>query len=56
MKSIVTCRMVLGLVSPPIGEALSSDALQGNIGPGGIVKAQLHAVIGAEIELGQVTL
>ena len=56
IKPIACCLIVLGLVSPPIGEALPADTLQGNIGSGGVVKAQFHAVIGAEIEFGQIAL
>ncbi len=56
MKPIVTCRMVLGCVSPPIGEAFAANTLQGNIGARGVVKAKFHAMIGAEIELSQITL
>jgi len=50
------CLMDLGCVSPPIRQALSANSLQGDFGARCVVIAQLDAVIGAKIELGQVAL
>src|SRR5476649_2336447 len=48
--------MVLGCVSPPIRQALSSNTLQGHIGAHIVGIAQLNAVVHAEIELCQIAL
>ena len=42
--------------NPPIGEALSADELEGLVGAGGIIDAQLDAMVLAEIELSQITM
>ena len=39
------------LVSPPIGEALADDALQGLRGTRGVVNAKVHAVVGRSATL-----
>jgi hypothetical protein len=51
--------MYLGLevrpeASPPIGEALSFDALDGGIGAGRVIDAERFAVVVAEVKLGQI--
>jgi hypothetical protein len=56
MKSIVICRMVLGFVNPPIGEALASDPGDSFFGAHGVINPKLDAIVGAEIELGQVAI
>jgi hypothetical protein len=43
-------------MSPPIGEALAFDALDGLLGAHGVGKAEAGAVAVPEIELGQVAL
>ena len=44
------------LINPPIGKALALDPPEGLGGALGIVDAQRHAVVVAEIELGQIAV
>lgn len=56
LKRLAFCLSVCGFVSPPIREALSSDALERNIGTHRIVDAKFDAVVLAEIEFSQIAL
>src|SRR5690349_11572816 len=56
MKSSANCLTILGFVNPPISQALAINAFKSLHGAGGVIKAQLGAVVGPEIELSQITL
>ena len=56
MNPIVCCRIVLGCVNPPIGEALPGHAKQRQIAARRVVNPKRDAVIHAEVKFREITL
>src|SRR4051794_5320101 len=55
-SGITSCLRDVGLVNPPIGEALAFNAAQSGVGALGVVRAERDAVVVAERELVKVAV